>query len=682
MSLLAALVLAAASARVESVSLTTVDSRLAVRVLISGTPGMVAVHREGDVARVSIMDADLGLRFAGGRRFSWTPSDGFDPALLAATPAKLDRIEIAAGVSEVSVLLRVPPDVSVDVRRGTRGLLLVFRAAPAPPEPERVARAMPPPAVTEAPAPRPTPAPPVVEPSAPPVVEATAPPVVPPPAAEPAVTVPPAPEPKPAVPEPQPAPQPTPTPPAPEPARPEPVPAPPAATPPAASAPAVAETAPARAAAAPAADTAQLAKRLFPATAAEGQAGGTVADLYPRLFPTGLPQAMPEEPLPEVTEMAEETGVALGPFRIRLSLDARYVDADTFVESTAVPTEDSYLAVQPRLAAAAPVGEGRFTLDYAPIFRAFATYDDVNSSSQAVTAGLDLPVGSRVSLRATDRFQSGVLDTRVVDPGGEYFFGLGHFRRNDLDLGASVTVGPRLSVELGGSMGAVTFQEPAQFFPYDTWRARAGLGFELTPRLKAVGSYVYDTVPRPEGRPEAEQSANSAELSLSGELLPLLTGQLGVGYRDQRSPNAGPGGTSYSGFVMSAALTRQLGTESSLGVYASRTTPVSAYEENGFYVSNSVQGTLQLPLPARFQVQGGVGYQWNDYRTVAIDIGEPREDRILGWYVGLRRPVRSNLFLSGAYRSEDRRSNVDEFDTEADGFYFQLEWDIFGTPPR
>jgi len=143
MSLLAALFLAAASARVESVSLTTLDSRLAVRVLLSGTPGLVAVHREGDVARVSIMDADLGLRFAGGRRFSWTPSDGFDPALLAATPAKLDRLEVAAGPSEVSVLLHVPPEVSVDVRRDTRGLLLVFRSAGMPAEPARVARAVP-----------------------------------------------------------------------------------------------------------------------------------------------------------------------------------------------------------------------------------------------------------------------------------------------------------------------------------------------------------------------------------------------------------------------------------------------------------------------------------------------------------------------------------------------------------
>ena len=663
MSLLAALVLAAASARVESVSLTTVDSRLAVRVLISGTPGMVAVHREGDIARVSIMDADLGLRFAGGRRFSWTPSDGFDPALLAATPAKLDRVEIVASASEVSVLLRVPPDVSVDVRRGTRGLLLVFRTAPVQPEPERVAQAMPPPAAP--PAPEPTP-------------------VVPPPAPEPVVTAPPPPA---TVPEPA-APVPVSTAPTPEPPPTETVPVAPAPTPPApvVSAPAVAEAAPAPAPApaAPPADTAELAKRLFPAAAAGTQAGttGAVAELYPRLFPTGVPQAAAEETLPEVTEAAQETGVAVGPFRVRASVDARYVNADTFVESTATPTKDSYLAVQPRVAAAAPVGEGRFTLDYAPVFRAFATYDDVNSSSQAIDGGLELPVGARVSLQVRDRFQSGVLDTRVVDPGGEYFFGLGHFYRNDANADASIVVGPRLSLELGAGLGTVRFQEKSNFFDYDTRLARAGFGFELTPRLKAVASYVYDAVPRPDDRPEAESSANSAELSLGGELLPLLTGELRVGYRSQDSPNAGPGGTSYSGFVMSAALNRQLGTESSLGIYASRTTPVSAYEQNGFYVSNSVQGTLQLPLPAQFEVQGGLGYQWNDYRTVAIEIGAPREDRILGWYVGLRRPVRSNLFLSGAYRSEDRKSNIDTFDTDADGFYFQLEWDIFGTPPR
>lgn len=600
MSLPAALFLAAALARVESVSLTTLDSRLAVRVLVSGTPGMVAVHREGDVARVSIMDADLGLRFAGGRRFSWTPSDGFDPALLAATPAKLDRLEIAAGASEVSVLLHVPPEVSVDVRRDPHGLLLVFRAASAQAEPERVARAA---------------AEPVASPPAP-VVAAH------PPAPAPA--------------------------PAPAPVVPAPVPA----------APVVAE--------------------------AQATTTGSVAELYPRLFPIGAPEAPREEsvPLPEVIEPGQDAGVAVGPFRVRASVDARYVDADTFVESTAVPTKDRYLEVLPRVAAASPVGEGHFTLDYAPVFRAFATYDDVNSNSHALGARIDLPVGSRVTLRAGDRFRSGVLDTRVVDPGGEYFFGLGRFRRNDADAGASIMVGPRLSVELGGALGTVRFQEKSNFFSYDTRSASAGFGYEVTPSLKAVASYVYDAVPRPDERPEAEATAHSGRLTLTGDILPLLSGEVSVGYRSQDSPNAGPGGTSYSGITMSAALSRQIGRDSLLAVYASRSTPVSAYEENAFYVSTALQGTLQVPLPARFQLRGGLGYQWNDYRTVASAIGKPREDRILGWYVGLRCPVWSRLYLSGAYRGEDRRSNVDAFDTNADGFYLQLEWNIFGTPPR
>ena len=91
---------------------------------------------------------------------------------------------------------------------------------------------------------------------------------------------------------------------------------------------------------------------------------------------------------------------------------------------------------------------------------------------------------------------------------------------------------------------------------------------------------------------------------------------------------------------------------------------------------------LTLALAAKFEARGGLGYQWNDYRTIAPEIGAPREDRILGWFVGLRRPIARKLALSAAYRNEDRNSNVDDLDTEANGFYLTLEWDLFGTPPR
>lgn len=653
---LAALVLAASSARVESVSLTTVDSRLAVRVAVSGTPGLVAVHREADVARVSIMDAELGIRFAGGRHFSWTPSDGFDPALLAATPARLDRLEIAATPSEVSLLLHVPREASLDVRRDARGLLVVFRTTPA--QPERVAETRSPEAVSPPAAQLQAAAPPQPRPPEPdrPSAVATAP-------------VPATLEAAPVTPEAVPV-----TPPAPSAA----VEQPPVA---------VAQAPPPLPA--PSADTLELAKRLIPgATEGEqppGAAAGSVAELYPRLFPGGALEPRPEPTAPAaslVETAAAEPGVAVGPFRVRAGVDARYVDADSFVESPTDKVRDQYLEVAPRVTARAPVGEGRFNLEYLPVFRAGATYDQVNSSTQVVGAGIDLPVGPNVNLRAKDRFLSGVLDTRAADPGGEYFFGLGRFHRNDFDAGASVQVGSRLSVELAGVLGSVRFQEPSTFFDYDTRLVSAGLGFDLTPTLKAVGSYVYDTVPRPPDRPEAEATSHSAVLSLTGEVLPLTTGQLSVGYRDQESPNAGEGGTRYSGLSMAAMLTRQLRPESTLSVYASRSTPVSAYGENAFYVSTALQGSLQVPLPLALQLRGGAGYQWNDYRTNDLEAGVPREDRILAWYVGLRRPIRSQLFLAGAFRREERRSNIDRFDSEASGFVLSLEWDIFGTAPR
>ena len=658
MSLLAALVLAAASARVDSVYLTTADQKLAVRVALSGTPGMVAVHREGAAARVSIMDAALGGQFAGGQRFSWTPSDGFDPALLAATPAKLDRIEIAATQSEVSVLLHVPPDVAVDVKRDTRGLLLVFRSgAQAVEAAPRVAQA-PPPA---------QPSPVQQAPRAAPPQQA---------AREPLAAAP--------------LPAPTPAPAAPRERAPSPVTAP--ASAPAAVAPQPAVTAPPPAAAPPATATAaapagdvDLAKRLFPAGSGATQATGSVAELYPQLFPTGAPQAAQPDVVADiesVPEPSEDAGAVLGPFRVRASVDARYVDADTFVETTAEPTRDKYLEVQPRLYAVAPVGAGTFNFEYTPVFRAFAVYDQVNTSSHLLGAGLELPVGGRVTLRAKDRFQSGVLDTRAVDPGGEYFYGLGRFNRNDVDAGMSIVVGPRLSVELAGSLGRVHFLEESNFFDYDQRLASAGLGFELTPNLRAVASYVYDAVPRPDDRPEAESTAHSAQLALNGEILPLLTGSLAVAYRSQDTPNAGPGGQSYSGFTLSASLARELGRDARFLVYANRSLPVSAFEDNGFYVSTGVQGVFEFPLVARFEGRGGLGYQWNDYKTISSDIGAARADRILGWFAGLRRPIARKLALSAMYRSENRSSNIDDFDTDADGFYLQLEWDIFGTVKR
>src|SRR3972149_6094920 len=115
MSLLAALVLAAGAARVESVALTTANTRLAGRVALSGQPGMVAVHREGGAARLSIMDARLGLRFAGGSRVAWAQGGGVAPPPLPAPPRP--RRPGGGGVAPPHPPPRPPPQSRPPPRR-------------------------------------------------------------------------------------------------------------------------------------------------------------------------------------------------------------------------------------------------------------------------------------------------------------------------------------------------------------------------------------------------------------------------------------------------------------------------------------------------------------------------------------------------------------------------------------
>lgn len=440
---------------------------------------------------------------------------------------------------------------------------------------------------------------------------------------------------------------------------------------------------------APAGPTADLARGLFSAgavgasQASSGQSNGSVNELYTQLFPSGAPETTAQTVEPTMAMADAEPGVPFGPFRVTGGVDVRYIDADTFVEATAEPVRDRYLEVVPRITATAPVSDGRFRIEYVPFLRAFATFDQVNTNSHRLNASLELPVGPAVLLTVQDSFVSGTLDTREVDPGGEYFFGLGHFRRNTLGAGASILMGQRTSLEFEAAAGVVRFQEPSTFFDYDRRIATAGVGYELSPNLKGVLAYRYDAIPTPEMRPQAESTGHNVQFTLSGDITPLLSGQVMGGYRHHDSPNAGVDGmgSTYSGFIMGGSLTRRFTRHTDLTVFVNRSTPASAFENNGFYVFTSLQASGRFPLPWQLQAQGGLGYQLNDYRTIAEEIGAPREDRIVAWFVGLRRPISRQFFLSATYRRQERRSNIDRFDINADGFIFQLEWDIFGNNP-
>ena len=67
---------------------------------------------------------------------------------------------------------------------------------------------------------------------------------------------------------------------------------------------------------------------------------------------------------------------------------------------------------------------------------------------------------------------------------------------------------------------------------------------------------------------------------------------------------------------------------------------------------------------------------------MAAPIGVPREDSILGWTLGLSRPVGSFGYLRADYRRDRRRSNLPGFDITTDGFIVQMGVGLLGTSVR
>ena len=663
-------------ARIEDVRILSLESRAAIRLRLSAPPARVAVYREGELTRVSLERTDLGAAFSGGNRFEWLGSSTLPPGL-AASAARVEALWIQRGAGEVSVLLRLPPEVSVEVRREVAAVTLVFREPPAwTPTDTRMAAA---------PAP-PSPAPPAPGPAplAAQALPATA-------APEPARPVTPAV----ADAEPEPGEQPAVEPAAPPASSEQPTVIVPALDHPAPAPAATAETAPPGDVMVPLTPEASalLLRSLGPASEAEPLPGpaplGAVAggeteaaspdDLYRRLFPNAPPPAAERasEDLLAPVEAPGERTLQLGPLTFHPSLRLSYVNAEANLLTSTDVTRDQYLQIQPGFGVRTSLWDGRFQAFYEPILRSFGSYDVTRETSHNVGASLDLPVGERLKLRVDDTFVSGVLEAEQVDPGGEYFFNLARFDRNLFGAGASYELAPRWSLDASVSLNRVRFDESGSFFDYDQRAFDAGVSFDLTPRARTTFSYVFDEVPTPEERPEAESTAHSLQLTVSGDVTTLTTGQLTLGYRSQDNPRAGEGGRSFEGLVAQGSLTRAFGPRSALTVGVNRATPLSAFEENAFYVSTEVDAAFTVGLPAAFSLEGGLGHRWNDYRTDAFGLGAPREDRILDLRVGLRRTFGRSGSVAVGYQRQRRRSNLGPFDTDLDGLMIQLEFNVF-----
>jgi hypothetical protein len=395
-------------------------------------------------------------------------------------------------------------------------------------------------------------------------------------------------------------------------------------------------------------------------------------ELYGQLFPVPLAATAVAPPTEEAAAETSTDAWRVGRMTIKPGLTTTYVDADTLTGESVEPVRDRFLQVAPYVELALPLSDGTFRASYEPRFRFFSSIPEVGTTTHFVNAGLDLPVGTRVTVRGNYHFSHGVLETREVDPGQEYFFDLGRFTRNTASAGVDVDLGPRMTASAGAGFTDVDFTGSDQFFSYRERVAQAGFGYELGADIKATATYLHHTVPPPDERPIVEANGDDLVFGLDGQISPRLRGRVDLGYRHWSSPSAPDAGRSYSGLVAALGVQRQLGRLSTLEVRGGRSTELSAFEDNAFYVMTFVDGALNTPIPFAFTARAAVGYQWNTYDVPQALIGEPREDTILGLAVGLGRNLGPRVYVRADYRRDRRRSNLPGFDVTTDGFIVQF----------
>ena len=408
-----------------------------------------------------------------------------------------------------------------------------------------------------------------------------------------------------------------------------------------------------------------------------------VEQLYPLLFPGRLDEApVFETPRPAAAETGGSGPLTFGRFTIRPALVLRYVDATSSFLDTPTPVRARYFEFGPAIGVvSSELAHGvRLALNYQPQFR--RPTDDaipiLSKPSHFVTGSLDAPLGSSGWLTISDAYGRGTIETQVVDPGREYFYDIGRFRRNQVSvLLRTETVG-RLDFDMGGSVAKETLEAGAGYFDNDRQSAFAGLRYEIAQSLRSTLRYSLDRVPPQAKRPIVESTGHAVTLGLDGDLTPLVKATVQAGFRSETYPLALAAGNSFRGLTLGASLSRQFNNGGSLTLGGLRTTNLSAFKDNAFFLTNAVSLSLSQPVPFGFRLTGAVSHQWNDYRVVDASIGVPRADRIFGWTVGAGRTLTRWSYLRADYTQEKRSSNLSEFNTRSHSLIVQLGIGVAG----
>jgi hypothetical protein len=398
-------------------------------------------------------------------------------------------------------------------------------------------------------------------------------------------------------------------------------------------------------------------------TTSEAPAEAESDELYFSLFPAPMRKqqtlftVVADEPL-----YGDEApvGIRVGRFAMQPSVDGSWIRGDNLLQSSEAPFIDTAYMVRGRVTATLLESMHDLKLVYEGRHRDFQEFDLEDKLTHLVDVSSELELTPNTRARISNHFVRGAFEAHEFDPGGEIVASTDPFYRNYASGAVAFDLSERLGAEAHASYNVVHFLEGgSDFFDYNTRGFGGTFVYELSPLTSLLGEYVRTVTPEPLERPQAGSVADAFLVGLRGELTPVLRGEIHAGYANQRFDSAAVA-QDFSGLVADVSLTRDFGDAAALTARAGRRTSPSAFDENGFYVSN--YGRLQFisPFARNLRMTLTAAFFLNDYPVPDAN-AVLRNDDIFSGGAGLAYFFTPLTFLSVDYRHDQRNSNVELF---------------------
>jgi hypothetical protein len=383
-----------------------------------------------------------------------------------------------------------------------------------------------------------------------------------------------------------------------------------------------------------------------------------MSDVYGMLFPGGAEVVDPETAVVNSDDEMEPSGYILGPTAVRPSADVLLSSGNSSFAEGPVPAKDTYVEARPRIDTTTRLGLADLTLAYELRWRTGSDFEETNTASHLLDAGLNAPLGTRFLMSATHHHFWGRAEAFEADPGGEFFYSHEPFRKHMTSGNLAVEIGPVTKLVANGFYWHVDFDSPtSQFFDYERYGGSLAVRRELGPSLTADLGVGWEKVPSPDRRPIAAATARNLRLLLRGEPTARLIVDASLALERRTTPSTPLEGDPFD-LAMSVGAEYVLTAASTLKVDLGRNRYVSAYEQNPYYTSQFARLTLHTTaLPLQLQAEGAVGLQSNTYPVPSLSLGAAREDTIVGWSASLVRTL-DKLYARLDYTWSRRRSNV------------------------